>query len=560
MSTEYVFTCVGLNKKYDDHHVLKDITLSFLPGAKIGVIGQNGAGKSTLLRILSGEDKNFEGMAEPGKGVRVGYVSQEPPLDETLDVRGNVELAVAPVRKMLEEYNELSAKMGEDLPEDEYNKVMDRFSVLSDLIEARNAWELDRELDQAMHALNLPPGDADVSKLSGGERRRIALCRTLMEQPELLLLDEPTNHLDAETVAWLEHHLAEYPGCVILITHDRYFLDNVVGWMLEIDRGGAIPYEGNYSAFLNKKKERYRIEERAEASRRKMIDRELEWLSKTPKARTAKSKARIREFDALVAQQKESKDEQIRLRIPSGRRLGDKVMTFENVSKSFGDKVLMKDLSFDLPAGGIIGVIGVNGAGKTTLLRLITEQMEPDSGTITRGDTVELCYVDQLRDTLDPKKNVWQEISGGDDVIQLGKQEITSRHYVSWFNFKGPDQQKLLSECSGGMRNRVQMAKMLRRGGNLLLLDEPTNDLDLDTLRILEEAIQEFPGCAVIVTHDRYFLDRVATHIMAFEGEGKVRYFEGSYSLYEERRTAERAEAGLGPESQAGKYRKLKGN
>ena len=557
MGSDYVYTLHRLNKRYDTHHVLKDLTLAFLPDAKIGVIGHNGSGKSSLLRIMAGLDKNYDGVAERGGGITVGLVSQEPELDPKLDVRGNLEVAVKPVRDLLLKFEKLSEKLGEPLEPDEMERVIEEQARVQDMIDQRNAWELDRELDQAMHALNLPPGDAEVTRLSGGERRRVALCKILMEQPKLLLLDEPTNHLDADTVDWLEQHLKDYPGCVILVTHDRYFLDNVANWMLELDRGKATPYEGNYSTYLQKRAERLRVEERQEASLQKMLARELEWLRTSPKARTAKSKARIRNFDELAAREREMRDGAVELQIPSGERLGDRVISFTGVNYSIGGRTLIKDLSFDLPPGGIIGVIGKNGTGKTTLMKLIAGQLKPDSGSIAIGKTVNLCFLDQLRDDLDPNKTVFQEITDGKDTILIGKKEINSRAYVARFNFKGPDQQKKVGECSGGMRNRIQLAKMLRRGGNVLLLDEPTNDLDVETLRVLEEALQDFPGCAIVVSHDRYFLNRIATHIMAFEGDGKVRLFEGDYGTYHEKLEAEKEAAGIA-DSRAGRYRKLK--
>ena len=558
MSNEYVFVCHNLDKRYDDRFVLREITLAFLPGAKIGVIGHNGAGKSTLLRIMAGEDRDFEGMAQAADGVRVGYVSQEPQLDPECDVRGNIEKAVAGTRGLLARYDHLCERMCEPLDEDEMQKVMDEQARVQDEIDARDAWELDRHIDQAMHALNCPPGDADVSILSGGEKRRVALCKVLMEQPDLLLLDEPTNHLDAGSVAWLEQHLKDYSGTVILITHDRYFLDNVVGWMLELERGRATPYEGNYSTYLENKAERLRVGERQEASRKKMLDRELEWIRQSPAARTAKSKARIRNYDALVAQESEMREGSIKLTIPCTQRLGGRVIEFSGISKAYGDNVLMSDMAFDLPAGGIVGIVGVNGTGKTTLLRMIIGEEQADAGEIKIGETVDLCYVDQSRDSLAADKTVFEEISGGHETLRIGKQEVNARAYVSRFNFRGPDQQKKVGECSGGMRNRVQLAKMLREGGNVILLDEPTNDLDIETLRVLEEALQEFPGCAVVVSHDRWFLNRIATHIIAFEGDGQVRSFEGDYGTYEAKVAEERATAGLGPESQAARHRKMR--
>ena len=557
MSPDYIFACHELTKKYDERAVLDHVTLSFLAEAKIGVIGHNGAGKSTLLRIMAGEDTQFEGTAQPKDGIKVGYVPQEPVLDPSLDVRANIELGVAEHRATLAAYDAINIKLCEDLSEDEMNAALAEQAQIQDTIDFHDLWELDRHIEQAMHALHVPSGDAEISKLSGGEKRRVALCRTLLQHPDLLLMDEPTNHLDADTVAWLETHLRDYKGCVILITHDRYFLDNVVGWMLELDRGRATPYEGNYSTYLGKKAERLRIEERTEASRKRMLARELEWIRQSPKARTAKSKARVRNFEALASQQREMNEGGIRLTIPSGRRLGDKVIRFEGVSKAYGDNVLIKDFTFELPPGGIVGVIGVNGAGKTTLLRLITGQETPDKGTIDIGERVELCYVDQSRESLDPEKTVWQEISGGHEFLKLGKQEVNSRSYVARFNFRGQDQQKKVGECSGGMRNRIQMAKMLRRGGNVVLLDEPTNDLDIETLRVLEEALQEFPGCAVVVSHDRYFLNRVATHILSFEGDGVIRAFEGDYGAYAEKIAEERAEAGRGGDGK-GTHRRLR--
>jgi ATP-binding cassette ChvD family protein len=557
MSHDYVFSCHQLSKKYDERYVFEGITLSFLSDAKIGVIGYNGAGKSTLLRIMAGEDKQFEGTALPKEGIKVGYVQQEPKLDPTLDVRGNIEKAVAGHRELLLQYDAINMKLCEEMSDEEMERTLDEQSRIQDAIDLHDLWELDRHIEQAMHALHLPPGDANVSVLSGGEKRRVALCRVLLEQPELLLMDEPTNHLDADTVSWLEQHLKDYPGCVILITHDRYFLDNVVGWMLEVERGRATPYEGNYSTYLQKKADRLRVEERTEESRKRMLSRELEWLRQSPKARTAKSKARVRNYQQMASEQREMREDGIRLTIPSGRRLGERVIRFDRVSKAYDDRVLIKDFSFELPPGGIVGVIGVNGAGKTTLLRLITGQEQADSGTVEIAENVDLCYVDQSRDDLDPEKTVWQEISGGHEVLKLGKQEVNSRAYVARFNFRGQDQQKKVGECSGGMRNRIQLAKTLRRGGNVILLDEPTNDLDIDTLRVLEEALQDFPGCAVVVSHDRYFLNRIATHIIAFEGDGVVRTFEGDYGAYFEKIREERTEAGLAADVK-GTHRRLR--
>ncbi len=552
---DYLYVLRDLNKRYDKNHVLRDITLAFLPGAKIGVIGHNGAGKSSLLRIMAGVDQAYEGHARAADGTTIGYVPQEPQLDPTLDVRGNLELAVKPVRDLVRRWEQLNEKLATDLTPDEMERVMDELQRAQDKIEARNAWELDRELDQAMHALGCPPGDADVTKISGGERRRVALCKVLMEQPDLLLLDEPTNHLDANTVAWLEQHLKDYPGCVILITHDRYFLDNVANWMLELERGRATPYEGNYSTYLAKRAERLRVEESAEASVKKMLERELEWMRQSPRARVAKNKARISNYERLASHEAEMREDAIELVIPHGQRLGDRVISFTGVSKSYGERQVIKDLSFEIRPGAVVGVIGPNGAGKTTVLRMIAGQQEPDEGTVSIGQTVELCYVDQLRDDLDPERTVFEEITGGQDLLLVGKKEVNARAYVARFNFRGTDQQKKVGTCSGGQRNRIQMAKMLRRGGNVMLLDEPTNDLDVETLRVLEEALQEFPGCAVVVSHDRWFLNRLATHILAFEEDGNVRLFEGDYEAYSQRLVEER---GGRPESTAARYRKLR--
>ena len=552
---DYLYVLRDLNKRYDKNHVLRDITLAFLPGAKIGVIGHNGAGKSSLLRIMAGVDQAYEGHARAADGTTIGYVPQEPQLDPTLDVRGNLELAVKPVRDLVRRWEQLNEKLATDLTPDEMERVMDELQRAQDKIEARNAWELDRELDQAMHALGCPPGDADVTKISGGERRRVALCKVLMEQPDLLLLDEPTNHLDANTVAWLEQHLKDYPGCVILITHDRYFLDNVANWMLELERGRATPYEGNYSTYLAKRAERLRVEESAEASVKKMLERELEWMRQSPRARVAKNKARISNYERLASHEAEMREDAIELVIPHGQRLGDRVISFTGVSKSYGERQVIKDLSFEIRPGAVVGVIGPNGAGKTTVLRMIAGQQQPDEGTISIGQTVELCYVDQLRDDLDPERTVFEEITGGQDLLLVGKKEVNARAYVARFNFRGTDQQKKVGTCSGGQRNRIQMAKMLRRGGNVMLLDEPTNDLDVETLRVLEEALQEFPGCAVVVSHDRWFLNRLATHILAFEEDGNVRLFEGDYEAYSQRLVEER---GGRPESTAARYRKLR--
>jgi ATP-binding cassette ChvD family protein len=511
-----------------DKEVLKDITLAFFPGAKIGVLGPNGAGKSTLLRIMAGLDTEFRGDAQLAPGASVGLLEQEPALDESKDVRGNVEDGVAEVRALLDRFNELSANYSEE--------TADEFARLQERIDAADAWNLDTTLDTAMDALRLPPGDADVATLSGGERRRVALCRLLLRQPDLLLLDEPTNHLDAESVAWLERHLAEYAGTIVAVTHDRYFLDNVAGWILELDRGRGIPFKGNYSAWLEQKQARLAQEEKADVARRKTIEQELEWVRMNASSRLKKNKARLARYDALLAEDRNVKLDQVQIHIPAGPRLGDVVLEAEDLRKGFGDRLLIEDLSFSLPRAGIVGVIGPNGAGKTTLFRMITGDEEPDAGALRLGDTVELAYVDQSRDALDGGKSVWEEISGGEDKLKVGEQWVNSRAYVAGFNFKGSDQQRKVGVLSGGERNRVHLAKLLRRGGNVLLLDEPTNDLDVDTLRALEEALLAFPGCAVIISHDRWFLDRVATHVLAFEGDSQVTWFEGNFEAYEEYR------------------------
>ncbi len=524
---QYVYVMHRLNKTYPGgKQVLKDITLAFLPGAKIGVVGPNGAGKSTLMRIMAGLDTEFTGEAWAADGVRVGYLPQEPELDPAKDVTGNVMEGVAEKKAMLDRYNELAMNYSDETAEE--------MAKLQDEIDGQNLWDLDSQVEMAMDALRCPPGDADVSKLSGGERRRVALCRLLLSKPDILLLDEPTNHLDAETVAWLEGHLQAYPGTVVMVTHDRYFLDNITAWTLELDRGQGVPYEGNYSSWLEQKQKRLAAEKGQEEARQRTLARELEWIQASPRARQAKSKARIKAYDDLVAQSAKEQTGRATITIPPGPRLGDVVIEAEDLKKGFGDKLLIEDLSFKLPPGGIVGVIGPNGAGKTTLFRMITGQEEPDGGTIRIGDTVQMGYVDQSRDALDGKKTVWEEISHGNDVIQLGKREVPSRAYVSWFNFKGPDQQKKVGQLSGGERNRVHLAKMLQTGANLLLLDEPTNDLDTETLSALEAALEDFPGCAVIISHDRFFLDRIATHMLAFEGDSHVEWFEGNFADYEE--------------------------
>ena len=537
---EFVYQMHKVRMSYPpDKVVLDDITLAFLPGAKIGVLGLNGAGKSTLLKIMAGEVTPSNGDAMPGKGVKVGYLPQEPQLDESKDVRGNVEEGVADRRDLLNRFNEMSGKLGEPMEPDEMEALLEEYQRVQDAIERTNSWDLDRQVEVAMDALRLPPGDAGVTNLSGGEKRRVALCRLLLSAPDMLLLDEPTNHLDAESVAWLERFLDEYPGTVVAVTHDRYFLDNVAGWILELDNGRGIPWQGNYSSWLDQKEKRLAQEEKQASKRQKAIARELEWVRTNPKGRQAKSKARITNYETLVA---EEADAQKRggaadIRIPLAPRLGDKVVEAKGLTKAFGDKLLFEGLDFSLPPGGIVGIIGPNGAGKTTLFRMITGQEQPDDGTLDIGETVRMAYVDQSRDELDPKKTVYDEISNGRDVIDLGGgNEVQARAYTAAFNFRGSDQQKPVGQLSGGERNRVHMAKMLSGGGNLLLLDEPTNDLDVDTLRALETALETFSGCAVIITHDRWFLDREATHILAFEGDSNVVWFEGSYSDYEENR------------------------
>ncbi len=537
MSSQYIFTTYKLSRRFPpDKEVLADISLSFLPGAKIGVLGYNGAGKSTLLRIMAGRDTEFDGEAQLAPGATVGLLEQEPQLDPGKDVRGNIEEGVAETKALLDRFNELSMNYSDE--------TADEFGRLQEQIDAVDGWNLDTTLEIAMDALRCPPGDADVSQLSGGERRRVALCRLLLGQPDLLLLDEPTNHLDAESVAWLERHLLDYPGTVVAITHDRYFLDNVAGWILELDRGRGIPYEGNYSGWLDQKRARLESEARQETARRRTIEQELEWVRLNASARRNKPKARLNAYEALLAQESSVKLDQVQIHIPAGQRLGGVVVEADALRKAYGDRVLIDDLSFGLPPGGIVGVIGPNGAGKTTLLRMITGAEQPDAGALRLGETVELAYVDQSRDALDPAKTVWEEISGGSDQIKLGDRTINSRAYVAGFNFKGSDQQARVEKLSGGERNRVHLAKLLRSGGNLLLLDEPTNDLDVDTLRALEEALLAFAGCAVVVSHDRWFLDRIATHVLAFEGDSQVRWFEGNFEAYESFRREQ-----LGPEA-----------
>jgi ATP-binding cassette ChvD family protein len=533
MSSDYVYTMYRADKFYGpDRQVLANISLSFLPGAKIGVLGPNGAGKSTLLRIMAGKDEPSSGVAELAPGATVGMLEQEPELDPAKDVRGNVEDGVRPLRDLLDRFNEISAAFAE--PDADYDTLLAEQAKVQDAIDRAALWQLDDRLDHAMDALRLPDPERDVTTLSGGERRRVALCRLLLSSPDLLLLDEPTNHLDAESVLWLERFLADYKGTVVAVTHDRYFLDNVAGWILELDRGRGIPFQGNYSSWLEQKQERLAHEEKTESARRRTLARELEWVRASPRARHAKAKARLGAYEKLLAEEQNVKLDKVEIHIPAGPRLGDVVIDADGVRKGFGDRLLVDDLTFSLPPAGIVGVVGPNGAGKTTLFRMIAGEEQPDDGTLRIGDTVELAYVDQARADLDPANNVWKEISGGHDTIELGKREVNSRQYVSWFNFKGSDQQKRVSDLSGGERNRVHLAKLLRSGGNVLLLDEPTNDLDVDTLRALEEALLEFAGCAVVITHDRWFLDRVATHILAFEGNSETIWFEGSWAEYVE--------------------------
>ncbi|MCL4768220.1 MAG: energy-dependent translational throttle protein EttA [Hyphomicrobiaceae bacterium] len=537
---QFVYHMHRLSKTYPGgKQVLKDISLSFLPGAKIGVVGLNGAGKSTLLRIMAGEVDDFQGEARPAEGVRVGYLAQEPELDPDKDVLGNAMEGVAEKKSLLDRYNEIATNYSDETAEE--------MAELQDAIDSQNLWDLDQQVEQALDALRCPPGDSDVTKLSGGEKRRVALTKLLLSKPDILLLDEPTNHLDAESVAWLERYLTEYPGCIMLVTHDRYFLDNITEWTLELDRGQGVPYKGNYSSWLEQKAKRLEVEKGQEEAKQRTLKRELEWIRSSPKARQAKSKARIQAYEAMAEEAGREQVGNAQIQIPPGPRLGGVVIEADGLGKGFGDRLLIEELSFKLPPGGIVGVIGPNGAGKTTLFRMITGQEQPDAGAIRIGETVKLGYVDQSRQALDDRKTVWEEISGGNDVIQLGKREVPSRAYVGWFNFRGPDQQKKVGLLSGGERNRVHLAKMLKEGANLLLLDEPTNDLDTETLSALESALEDFPGCAVIISHDRFFLDRIATHILAFEGESHVEWFEGNFEAYEEDKKRRLGDAAVEP-------------
>ncbi|HEX8556745.1 MAG TPA: energy-dependent translational throttle protein EttA [Pyrinomonadaceae bacterium] len=557
MSTQpnkIIYSMVGVSRHYDKRAVLKDIYLSYFYGAKIGVIGLNGSGKSTLLRVIAGEDKGYTGETVLSPGYSIGYLQQEPRLDESKTVRETIEEAVSETVSLLKEFDDINARFGDEMSEDDMNKLLERQGEVQERLDALDAWDLDSRLEMAMDALRCPPGETPVKVLSGGERRRVALCRLLLMKPDILLLDEPTNHLDAESVAWLEQHLQQYAGTVIAVTHDRYFLDNVAGWILELDRGEGIPWKGNYSSWLEQKQERLRKEEKQETERQKTLERELEWIRMAPKARHAKSKARISSYEALLSQQNEQRARELEIYIPPGPRLGAVVIEAEGVSKGYGDRLLVEGMTFKLPPGGIVGVIGPNGAGKTTLFRMVTGQEQPDAGTIRVGETVQLGYVDQSR-TLDPEKSIWEEISGGADAIRLGAREVNSRAYVGRFNFSGSDQQKKVTMLSGGERNRVHLAKMLKEGSNVLLLDEPTNDLDVNTMRALEEALENFAGCAVVISHDRWFLDRVATHILAFEGDSRVYWFEGNFSEYEEDKRARLGEDATQPHRI--KYRQL---
>ncbi len=548
MSPQYVYVIKGLSKTYPGGKtVLKDIWLSFFPGAKIGIVGHNGAGKSTLLRIMAGVDKEFGGEAWAADGIKVGYLEQEPQLDASKNVFDNVMDGLKDKKALLDAFNELSMKLGEVTDDDEMMKLIEQQGELQEQIDAADAWNLETDVNMAMEALRCPPGESSVEHLSGGEKRRVALARLLLEKPDMLLLDEPTNHLDAESVAWLERYLRDYAGTVVMITHDRYFLDNITGWTLELDRGEGKPFEGNYSSWLEQKQKQLKQEEKEESARQKQIQEELDWVRSSPKARQAKSKARLKAFDELVKKQQEKRAGTAQIMIPTAERLGGTVIEAEHIRKAYGDKLLMEDLDFSIPPGAIVGVIGPNGAGKTTLFRMVTGQEQPDSGTLKTGETVQLGYIDQSRDSLDDNATVWEEISGGTDMIQLGKNEIKSRAYCAWFNFKSGDQQKKVGMLSGGERNRVHLAKMLKSGANVLLLDEPTNDLDVETLRALEEALLDFAGCAIIISHDRWFLDRIATHILAYEGDSHVEWFEGNYQEYEEDRKRRLGDSALQP-------------
>ncbi len=553
---QFIYHMHGLSKIVPPkREILKNINLSFYPGAKIGVVGSNGSGKSSLLKIMAGLDTDFIGEAWAAKGTRIGYLAQEPELDASLDVRGNVELAVAETRNLLREFEAVSLQFGEISTDEEMNELIEKQAKLQDRIEAAGAWELDRRIEIAMDALRLPPGDADVTTLSGGERRRVALCRVLLEQPDMLLLDEPTNHLDAESVAWLEHHLAAFPGTIVAITHDRYFLDNVAEWILELDRGQGIPWKGNYSSWLEQKQERLRLEEKSESARQKTLERELDWIRMSPRARQAKGKARLSAYEDLLNQDEREQIRTAEILIPKGPRLGNVVIKAEGLSKGFGETLLIDDLSFDVPPGAVVGIIGGNGAGKTTLFRMIVGDETPDAGALERGQTVQLAYVDQSREELDGDKTVFDEVSGGVDVLQFGRAEVNPRAYLSWFNFRGADQQKKVGVLSGGERNRLHLAKLLKEGGNVMLLDEPTNDLDVDTLRALENAILDFAGCVLVISHDRWFLDRICTHILAFEGDSSVVWFEGNFQEYEEDKKRRLGDDALQPKRV--KYRKL---
>jgi ATP-binding cassette ChvD family protein len=558
MGKKYIYQMGGLTKKYGRREVLKDIWLAFYPNAKIGVLGSNGAGKSALLKIMAGLDKEFDGEAQLTDGFTVGYLPQEPQLNPDKDVKGNVDESVQTIRDILDRFDQINARLGEEMEPAEMEKLLDEQARVQDQIEAKNAWELDREIEIAMDAMNLPPGDAEVTKLSGGERRRVALCKILLEKPDLLLLDEPTNHLDADSVAWLERHLADYNGTIVAVTHDRYFLDNVAGWVLELDRGEGIPWEGNYSSWLQQKQERLRREEKSAKARERTLQRELEWIRMAPRARQAKNKARIKAYEQMATDGNNDQAGELEIQIPSSQRLGELVIDTQNISKAYGDNVLFEKLSFRLPAGGIVGIIGPNGAGKTTLFRILVGEETPDSGQLRVGDTVELGYVDQSRDALDAGKTAFEEISGGHETLELGGRKVNARAYVARFNFTGSDQQKKVGDLSGGERNRVHLGKLLRRGCNVLLLDEPTNDLDVDTLRALEEAIVNFAGCVVVTSHDRWFLDRIATHILAFEGDGYVHWCEGNYESYEQQR---RERLGISPdEPRRFRYKRLQKN